>query len=262
MARPKKAKVEYFPHSVHHGKTLYILENKFGNDGYAFWFKLLELLGDTNHHYFDCNSTSSWEFLLAKTSVSGDIATEILNILAEMKAIDDELWGKKIIWSENFIANLDTVYSRREINPYNKQDIKDKCIKKLPVSGVSDNINPQSKVKESKVKKSKEEDVSSTETSDSSLIKTFGKEFKKTFGVEYHASFGKDGKLLKNLEKHYGKKSVEDGIRYFFRRYIQHEKFAKKRPDVGMMSMMWNGMIATANKESIELSEYEEWANG
>lgn len=155
MARPKKAKVEYFPHSVHHGKTLYILENKFGNDGYAFWFKLLELLGDTNHHYFDCNSTSSWEFLLAKTSVSGDIATEILNILAEMKAIDDELWGKKIIWSENFIANLDTVYSRREINPYNKQDIKDKCIKKLPVSGVSDNINPQSKVKESKVKKSK-----------------------------------------------------------------------------------------------------------
>lgn len=45
MARPKKQTVDYFPHFVKGGRTIFILENKFGNDGYAFWFKLLEILG-------------------------------------------------------------------------------------------------------------------------------------------------------------------------------------------------------------------------
>ena len=47
MARPKKQTVDYFPHIIKQGKTMTILENRFGNDGYAFWFKLLEILGST-----------------------------------------------------------------------------------------------------------------------------------------------------------------------------------------------------------------------
>ncbi len=47
MARPKKQTVDYFPHFVKGGRTIFILENKFGNDGYAFWFKLLEILGES-----------------------------------------------------------------------------------------------------------------------------------------------------------------------------------------------------------------------
>ena len=48
MSRPRKAVVDYFPHYVNHGKTLFILEQKYGNDGYAFWFKLLEMLGGSD----------------------------------------------------------------------------------------------------------------------------------------------------------------------------------------------------------------------
>lgn len=47
MARPTKTSVDYFPHMTHSGKTIAILEARWGNDGYAFWFKLLELLGDS-----------------------------------------------------------------------------------------------------------------------------------------------------------------------------------------------------------------------
>jgi hypothetical protein len=47
MARPTKQTVDYFPHDCHHGQTIYILEKRFGNDGYAFWFNLLELLGSS-----------------------------------------------------------------------------------------------------------------------------------------------------------------------------------------------------------------------
>ena len=46
MARPRKQTVDYFPHYCKCGRTIFILENRFGNDGYAFWFKLLEILGD------------------------------------------------------------------------------------------------------------------------------------------------------------------------------------------------------------------------
>lgn len=150
MPRPKKAVVDYFPHFVNHGRTLFTLENKFGNDGYSFWFKTLELLGSTEQHYIDCRDMEAWEFLLAKTRVSGEIAIEILDLLAKLGAIDKELWGDQIIWSENFINNLAAVYKRRGVKVFTKADIKDSCLQKPSLSGVYVNNNPQSKVEESK----------------------------------------------------------------------------------------------------------------
>jgi hypothetical protein len=108
MARPKKQTVEYFPHYVNSGKTMFILENNFGNDGYAFWFKVLELLGITDGHVYDCRNTADWEFLLAKTHVSEVLANSILKKLADLDAIDSELWDKRLIWSDNFVKNLNS----------------------------------------------------------------------------------------------------------------------------------------------------------
>ena len=71
MARPKKQTIDYFPHSCTHGKTMFIIEQKYGNDGYAFWFKLLELLGDTAGHYIDLNDEATQEFLQAKLGSVG-----------------------------------------------------------------------------------------------------------------------------------------------------------------------------------------------
>ena len=67
MARPKKRTVDYFPHQCNHGKTMFILEQKYGNDGYAFWFKLLELLGTTEGHFLHLENSADWEFLHPKT---------------------------------------------------------------------------------------------------------------------------------------------------------------------------------------------------
>ena len=81
MARPKKQTVDYFPHFVKGGRTIFILENKFGNDGYAFWFKLLEILGESEGHFYDCSNASNWEYLLAKTRVTEEKAKDIINVL-------------------------------------------------------------------------------------------------------------------------------------------------------------------------------------
>lgn len=155
MPRSKKATVDYFPHSCMHGRTLHIIENKFGNDGYAFWFKLLENLGATENHFIDCNDPATWEYLLAQTRVSGETAESILNLLSSLGAIRTEFWKMRIVWSENFVKNLEAVYQRRRIDVFTIKDIEEYCQHKHYLNGINVNINPQSKVKESRVKESK-----------------------------------------------------------------------------------------------------------
>ena len=159
MARPTKRTVDYFPHIIKQGKTMTILENKFGNDGYSFWFKLLEILGSTDGHFYEYRNITDIEFLLAKTNVSKEVAEEILELLANLKAIDKQLWAKKVIWSDNFVSNIEDAYSRRKVNVPHKPslDIVSDDINNSTddITEVNDNINPQSKVKESKVNKSK-----------------------------------------------------------------------------------------------------------
>src|SRR5574343_1580609 len=116
MTRPRKATVDYFPHSCNHGKTIFILRQKFGNDGYAFWFTLLEILGKTEGHYLNLVFPEEIEFLSAQTYVSLEKTQEILSLLATLKAIDPELWRFKIVWSQNFVDNLRSVYDSRTTN--------------------------------------------------------------------------------------------------------------------------------------------------
>ena len=161
MARPAKRTVNYFPHIIKQGKTMTILENKYGNDGYSFWFKLLEILGSTDGHFYEYKNTTDIEFLLAKTNVNKEIADEILDLLADLKAIDKQLWTKKVIWSDNFVSNIEDAYSRRKVNVPQKPSLgivsDDINNSNSDITEVNDNINPQSKVKESKVNKSKED---------------------------------------------------------------------------------------------------------
>ncbi len=61
MARLQKDVVNYFPHDANAcaGDTLTVLQSRFGNDGYAFWFKLLEKLSSTDGHCIDCSLSAS-----------------------------------------------------------------------------------------------------------------------------------------------------------------------------------------------------------
>jgi len=159
MARPQKAVVDYFPHNVKHGKSMLAIESRFGNDGYSFWFKLLEILGETEGHVFDCNNPVNIEYMLAKTHLSEVTAFEIIDLLAKIGSIDRELWDEKIIWCQHFVDGVTDAYKRRKIGIPQKPSL---CIQKpvtnefmyteTPPSEVSVNINLQSKVKESKVK--------------------------------------------------------------------------------------------------------------
>jgi len=115
MARPHKQTVDYFPHDTDasEGKTLTIIQSKYGNDGYAFWFKLLQILGKSPGHYYNFNNPADWEFLLAKTHINDtDTVKGILDTLSLLSAIDPELYACGYIWSDNFVKGVADAYSR------------------------------------------------------------------------------------------------------------------------------------------------------
>lgn len=113
MPRPEKSTVDYFQHDCVQKKTLYIIEQKHKNDGYAFWFKLLEILGSTDGHYLDLNNQSNMEFLTSKTNLDEGFCRNILDLLCRLEAIDCGLWEKNVIWCQNFVDRISHVYNKR-----------------------------------------------------------------------------------------------------------------------------------------------------
>lgn len=167
MARPKKGTVDYFPHYVHHGKTLYILENLYGNNGYAFFYKLLEVLADSEGHYYDSRDVTAWEFLQAKTGMDEVSTRSILDKLSSMAIIDPELWEIRVIWMDSFVHSIKDVYLNRRVSIPSKPMVTSFLhVETTPINGVSTGENPQSKVKESKVNKDIMSDADAIRLSD------------------------------------------------------------------------------------------------
>ena len=173
MARPTKTSVDYFPHMTHSGKTIAILEARWGNDGYAFWFKLLELLGDSSDFSFNCNRSADWEYLLSKTRVTEPVARAILDKLAEVEAIDAACWQQNIVWSDNFCRNLEPVFEKRKGQKPQKPEFPQPKPAAGDISGDFRDGNPAAaaiiptetdKVKESKLTESKGEQSEATES--------------------------------------------------------------------------------------------------
>ena len=155
MARKAKLNVDYFPHDVDasNGKTIHHLEKRFGNDGYAVWFKILEKLGSYERHYIDCRNQVEFAFLADYCNVDEAKLDGILQVIADINAIDAALWSSRIIFCENFVARITDAYRRRlnslpsrqaviniinGVNPLESDDIND------VVDGINDlsAVNP------------------------------------------------------------------------------------------------------------------------
>ena len=118
MGRPRKQTVDYFPHFVStDSRTKFILEQSWGNDGYAFWFKLLELLGRSEGHYYDCTAAGNRTYLKAFMKLDQTTIDAILETLTDLGNIDKELWEeRKVIWCQSLVDNLQDVYSKRTVS--------------------------------------------------------------------------------------------------------------------------------------------------
>jgi hypothetical protein len=162
MARPTQNTVDYFSHDCNHKQTMYILESRYKNDGYAFWFKLLESLGSAPNHFLDLNDEIACEFLAAKTNLNWSSCDEILTLLAKINAICPDLWAKKIVWCQKFVDRMAGVYAKRKRELPSKPSF---CDGNVSIVSVSVTETPQSKVNESRVNKIKEKSPADFEKS-------------------------------------------------------------------------------------------------
>lgn len=114
MARPNRNDVDYFPFICKEGKGMYYIENKYGNDGFATWVKILRQLATTNYHYLNLSNESDLMFLASKCKVTEQKLEEIINDLCKLGEFNKELWdGNKILFSEKFIENIQDAYKKR-----------------------------------------------------------------------------------------------------------------------------------------------------
>jgi len=154
MARLQKDTVDYFPHycDASTRDTLTVLEGQFGNDGYVFWFKLLEQLGLSDGHFIDCSVGRKWQILCARSRVNPVTGVEIMVLLVEMGAIDEQLWNtNKIIWSQNFVDNVAEAYRNRKRPAPAKPLPTPHNLLTTPDNPITTADNPQTKLDYSKL---------------------------------------------------------------------------------------------------------------
>lgn len=188
MGRLPKKGVEYFPHDTIAASTptLFVMQEEFGNDGYAFWFKLLEFLGMKATLSADFTDRKDWRYFLAKAKVTEEQGNAMLNVLADVEAIDKELWEKhRVVWSDNFAGRLEPLYSRREDALPEKPVFDDEGVvtphKQEDGAGAEDASEQAEEPKKRKKKTTPQADkkqyaefVSMTETEYASLVERVG----------------------------------------------------------------------------------------
>ena len=151
MARPKKHTVDYFPHDCHHSKEIEILINNFGNIGYAFYYRLMEVIGKTPNYAVSYNDPISIQYLSSQTGTDIETINKIIKLLLELKVIDKEIWEQTThIWCQDFVDSIEEVYRNR------KDSVPDKyCF--IENNRVSSAGNEQSILKERKKRRENKE---------------------------------------------------------------------------------------------------------
>lgn len=151
--RKDKNVVDYFPHFCNQGKSIFILESKFGHIGYSVWFKTLEILGNSENHFIDLRNETDLLFLVSKLKITENQLMDIYDLLAKIDSIDRYFWSKKIVFSENFLKNVEEAYKRRNNKCMQKCDL---CKHLFNKCDETNNYCKHKFAKESKVEESKE----------------------------------------------------------------------------------------------------------
>lgn len=230
MARKERNSADYFPHQIGSGRKMFVIERKFGNDGYATWFKILEALTITDYHYLDLNQEDQVIFLAARCNVDEDLLIKIVNELSKIGAINQFLWERKVIWSDYFIENISDAYIRRNNKCIRFEDLCIRlginCIRYVGGNEENVYINPHTKVKYTILKNTKVDN-----TNNSSLKNDGDSDIKKIHFHDFWKAYQKtDGKIEAQKKWDKLKDEEKELVMQHVPKYILHtpdKKFRK-----------------------------------
>ena len=141
MARPAKINCDYFPHFVKHDRDLDYLIERFGIEGYYFFYRLREFLCDCDNWTYSINTEPDIVYLCKQFSIDKTRVMELMDISAENGIIDHDLWFEvQIIWQDELAPILKDSWKGRKTPPPEKPILDIEV--KLSNNGVSNTINP------------------------------------------------------------------------------------------------------------------------
>ena len=153
--RPLKENADYFPHDANASDDIKLkaLESRMGADGYALYFKTLEILTKSNKFQLEISKNYIREGLPQTLKISVELFENFLKNAIELELlVHDE---KGFLFSKGLKKRLQVLVKYRR---YDRERKKTFPAGKVPEK----NVKIGSKVKESKVKESKEKNKETT----------------------------------------------------------------------------------------------------
>ena len=117
MARPPLKIVHYFPFIVKDGRTLFLLENKYGCKGTGFFTNMLRVLSETPDHHLSIKDEVERMVFFGRTKVDENSGMDMIKTMVKTSKIDQKLWEEKnVICCPEFLESIKDAYSKRN-NP-------------------------------------------------------------------------------------------------------------------------------------------------
>lgn len=162
MARPKKEGMDYFPHDTDavNDEKVEALRMLYGNDGYAFYFILLERIYRSKNSELDVSDAETLQILSRKVGIQKDLFDRILETSLKRDCFDAEAYEERGVLTSNGIKKrVAPVIEKRET-------MRQKYVSTNKEVSDAETLQKRDKVKESKGKKSKDNTVQKAELFD------------------------------------------------------------------------------------------------
>jgi len=115
MARPERRNCDYFPFYAKDGRTLFILESKYGCKGTGFFTNVMRFLTLEEDHHFCVKDESDRLYFFSKCQCDIESGMDMLNLMAKTCKIDAFLWvSYEVIVSQDLLNSLTEAYRNRK----------------------------------------------------------------------------------------------------------------------------------------------------
>ena len=171
--------MDYFPHDTDasNDEKVEALRVLYGNDGYAFYFILLERIYRTNEAELDVSDAETIQILARKVAVTAEKFLQILETALKWKCFDRKDYEERGVLTSNGIKKRASVVVEKRVNMREKYQKKKEEVSDAETGEETTPETPQRKEKKRKEKKRKEKesknDDSPTTITLSDAIKTF-----------------------------------------------------------------------------------------
>lgn len=157
MARPKKEGMDYFPHDTDavNDEKIEALRYLYGNDGYAFYFILLERIYRTKDFELDISDAETIQILSRKVGVNEEVFRKILETSLKRGCFDRQAYEERHVLTSSGIKKRASVVVEKRVKMRDKYQLTKEEVSDAETNQETEVETPQSKVKESKEKKSK-----------------------------------------------------------------------------------------------------------